>query len=739
MQNHINDIPNYSGLALVMPIFIGFGIALYYIIDIQFLYFCLLLISFYVLSKILCYCGKKLSQLNYFAHHVLFTQRLVCISHLYQRPLRYIGFLGFFLLIGAVSAFVSHRIHHFPIDNEYLLIDARARVIEIEHFNKSHRLLLDGISLDGGSCRSKNRDINTQDHCQSIFTIRKKYNNYRQYLRGLLLSSARLRIKAPKDTSLEVGDLIIFSAQIFPPDKPTWPSIYNFSKIAFFKNIIAVGYAIQPVTIFNAQERNISHIQSLRYKIQNRLINALGHNIGGLVSAILVGKKDFIDLDLLESIRDAGMSHLFAISGLHLLIVSLLSFKALRRAMAFFPSIALRYDIKKIASVFGVLCSFIYLIMAGMPISAKRAFLMSLMSYLGIIFDEKMQSKYALTIAASMILISDPYSMFNPGFQLSFVAVGSLILSSEIVKNENKYKNNWLMRYLVKSWRIVLSSLVTSLFTAPYSIYNFQSFSINGIFANIVAIPLMTMIIMPLSIISLITLNSHIFNISIIPLNFAMEMLIKIAKVTNDMNPVKCNIAFLPSYSIFIVTLGFVVVFLISNTWRYVGILLIIVGMISSVFYQKADLLMHKNSIAFIGAEDKLYFLNKHRLSIYDKFWLKIYNHSVLNNYILDSKNTEHHVREGDMELICSNKNCILHKYGYKILMMNTYFAFECDDYDLILTGKYDLSECPNAIDKNQALHTNAIFLKRSWFAKIYDNTKYRKINGITIINMKDS
>ncbi len=165
-----------------------------------------------------------------------------------------------------------------------------------------------------------------------------------------------------------------------------------------------------------------------RYKIAHQInSNFKNKDNAAILNALLLGIRDFIPKDLMENIRIAGLAHLLAISGLHLSLAGYIFFIFFRFILARIEIITLKFNIKKISAILAILSSFLYLLIAGAPIPALRAFFMILIVFLAIIFDKNTNPLRSLAFAALIILIINPSSIFEISFQMSFAAILALI------------------------------------------------------------------------------------------------------------------------------------------------------------------------------------------------------------------------------------------------------------------------------------------------------------------------
>jgi competence protein ComEC len=198
-----------------------------------------------------------------------------------------------------------------------------------------------------------------------------------------------------------------------------------------------------------------------------------------------------------------------AISGDHLGIVALLSFSLLIWILKRSEFLLLTLDVKKWAAALTLPCLLLYTFIAGGGISVIRATIMVVTFFLSILFNRERNLLHTLALAAFLILIFSPPSLFDVSFQLSFLAVLSILylvprilqgLSQEgiLLLPKNSWKKN-VLKY------ILLSLLVTGvaiLGTAPFVALHFNRFSPIGFFTNLFIIPWVGFFSVPLSLIA---------------------------------------------------------------------------------------------------------------------------------------------------------------------------------------------------------------------------------------------
>lgn len=202
--------------------------------------------------------------------------------------------------------------------------------------------------------------------------------------------------------------------------------------------------------------------------------------------------------------------------------------------------------------------SLIYLKLAGSPISAQRSCIMIAILYLSLITQKNYISKNSLITAANLILFHQPEAVLIPGFQMSFMGVIAILCA---IKIPSPFSTK-ILRIIYRSF---ISSILATIFTAPYTIFNFHTFNLSRIFTNIIAIPLMSLIIMPLIIILLIFLLLNIQCLIIPIIDFFLQLLTKITGFFASIDQLNFNNLNISPYTLLTITLFFICIFLINK------------------------------------------------------------------------------------------------------------------------------------------------------------------------------
>lgn len=316
----------------------------------------------------------------------------------------------------------------------------------------------------------------------------------------------RVRISFRKSEGLKAGARIETLASLSPPGGPVAPDAYDFRRHFFFEGIGGVGFAYKPPRIIE-EETHPGFFESLRERINTAIRAKAGPVAEGIMAALITGQRAAIAEEDDDAMRESGLYHLLSISGAHVAMVAGLLFFLSRFLMACFPWLALHWPIKKIAAVIALSGAAFYVFLAGAEVPALRSLFMTGFVLVAVMADRSPLSLRLIAVAALFILAIVPHALAGVSFQMSFSAVAALICFFDYVRP-------WWMKmsaqagFLRKSGLYLLGIFLTSIIagsvTGLFSLYHFQSFSLYGVAANMIAVPLTGIVIMPAAIFSVI-------------------------------------------------------------------------------------------------------------------------------------------------------------------------------------------------------------------------------------------
>lgn len=160
----------------------------------------------------------------------------------------------------------------------------------------------------------------------------------------------------------------------------------------------------------------------------------LSGETAAIAKALVTGERGGIPGSTNEAYRDSGIFHILSISGLHMAIMGGAVFWLVRFLLALFPSVALRYPVKKWAALAAAVGSLCYLAISGSSFATLRAFITISIMFMAILVDRPAIALRNVALSALIILVIFPESLLDVGFQMSFAAVVALVAAYEAIR-----------------------------------------------------------------------------------------------------------------------------------------------------------------------------------------------------------------------------------------------------------------------------------------------------------------
>ncbi len=257
---------------------------------------------------------------------------------------------------------------------------------------------------------------------------------------------------------------------------------FNYSAYLRLKNIhyqltsynepfkIAEEKSLQSV-IVNSRNYLISQFSKLGYSEKTQ----------GFIQALLFGIKTGLNDEIQQQFKDFGILHVLAVSGMHvILLFAVISFILKRLSIP-----------KNAITVVLIIFLLIFTAMSGFSGSVVRAALMCLMTIVGTLTERRIHTINLLVGSMLLILIVEPNYLFDVGFQLSYLAVFSIVYCYPVVQKYFTFKN-WILN---KLGQLIGVSLVAQLGVLPLSIYYFNQIPLLFLVGNLVAVPITSVLL----------------------------------------------------------------------------------------------------------------------------------------------------------------------------------------------------------------------------------------------------
>ncbi len=342
--------------------------------------------------------------------------------------------------------------------------------------------------------------------------------------------SGRIRLTVPKEriSGLFRGDSIRFLTRLARPRNFNNPGGFDYEWWLARKGIFVTGRVSNTdfiVKTADGRDGFFRRIEIIRERVNGFIDNhALSTdsertldvaNTGGVIKALVTGERNSIDVDTREAFTRTGTAHILAISGLHVGIVALFSYLVFFNILRFFEKLSLALNIKKLSWALALIPVGFYGVLAGLSVSTQRAMIMVSAFVLAYVLDRSRDLYATLALAALIVLLLHPGSLWDASFQFSFSAVFAIfylvkkfdvIFSRKPAIGIAKEQNRALTWLSHKIRILIFITASASIATLPLSIYHFNNLPLLGMPLNLIAVPIVSLFIVPLSLVSILVL-----------------------------------------------------------------------------------------------------------------------------------------------------------------------------------------------------------------------------------------
>ncbi|MBN1560719.1 DNA internalization-related competence protein ComEC/Rec2 [candidate division KSB1 bacterium] len=365
----------------------------------------------------------------------------------------------------------------------HLRLETLERCGSIKEFaDLPHVVAIEGVIC--GPVESSDRGMRAVVRTDSVWVLNRVYP-----------AKGKCLLQLPVVNShLDYGDRIVARGQLWLPPGERNPGEFNYQKYLAARNIHTTLRIISAnhLLVLNAGEGNPFMRRAL-YPVRSFIISVIDASLSGqpaaLLKALLVGARENLDDDLQEGFANVGVIHVLAVSGLHVGFV-------LAALTGFFRFVRIPDPWR---SFLIMACLVFYALLTGMRASVCRAVILAILYLAGMLLQRRAHLLNLLAVAALIILACSPLELFEPGFQLSFTAVVSIIF---LYGRLSALLNPLLLRMREKGqtvfiWIINLFSvsLAAQIGTLPLTLFYYNRLSLIAIFANIIVIPLIALVV----------------------------------------------------------------------------------------------------------------------------------------------------------------------------------------------------------------------------------------------------
>lgn len=379
----------------------------------------------------------------------------------------------------------------------------------------------------------------------------------------------RIRLYGNSEKILNQGSLVNIIVRLYAFPERRNPHEFDYGKWLHAQGITAHG---ELVKINSVERKSVWSWFPIRSYVRNSSDRLFKAEYSPMAKALLLGYKEELDSEMKREFSRSGLSHIMAVSGLHVGFV-------VAPFWLIIPFLWTNKYGKWAGIILLTLLLFGYAGITGFSASVNRASVMAWLITYGKLFHKVRNSINLTAVAAIILLIINPEQLFNVGFQLSFAAVFIILLlmpeAQRLVPRKIRYgKAGGLMA-------IILVSIVVQLGLFPILIYYFGEFSIAGPVANALVVPLLSFTV-PAGIVMILLSSIHLsfFELASLPVSYSMDWISGVAKAIGsfDYSYLVFEKIYVSLFLIWFTVIMFISAFRISQ-YRWKWLILILVSM----------------------------------------------------------------------------------------------------------------------------------------------------------------
>lgn len=316
----------------------------------------------------------------------------------------------------------------------------------------------------------------------------------------------------------KLGDYIRIEGSLKEPSKNTIFNNFNYKEYLRYEKI---NYLFGTNKIIKLKGNN-----KLRYKIKNIIIEKIDKNVNkDYLNAFILGNNKYIDKDIMDSYRINGISHLFAVSGMHVSLISLILLKIFDK-----------FKFKNILVMFVII---FYMFLTDFTPSILRAGIFFILIFFNKKFNLKISNVELMLILFPICIFIDPFIIHKIGFQYSFIISFTLILFSKIINN---------MTGKIK--KLFIISFISFIVSIPITANNFYEINFLSIILNIFFVPIVSSFILPITFLSLI-----------IPLDLFKYFIDIFELISLSLSKLNFFVIILPKINLFVIITYYIVIY----------------------------------------------------------------------------------------------------------------------------------------------------------------------------------
>ncbi len=498
--------------------------------------------------------------------------------------------------------------------------------------------------------------------------------------------SLRVRLRADDPAVIASGDTIRVRALVRPPAPPAYPGGWDLQRDAYFAGLAGYGTALGPVEVVTRQTPGVrAWLQGVRDGVAARVMAAIPGTSGAVAATLLTGGTAAIPLPDRAAFRDSGLAHLLAVAGLHIGIVMGLFVGVTRFGLAMSERAALFWPCKTIAALAGLAGGGMYLLLTGGHLPILRSFMMASLVTLGLVLGRRAMSVRGWALAGVGLMLALPAEVVGVGFQMSFSAVLALIAGYEALRP-------WLTRLYRRRavhhvTTLALTSLLAGTASAPFAAYHFGHFQLYFIVANLLAVPMTALFVLPAGLIALVLMPFGLEHLALVPMGYGVDVLVAIARGTAALPAATVALPAMPGWGLGVFAVGLGWLCLWRTRVRLVGLVPMLAGLVSPLLTVPPDLLLSSDGRLIVLRDGGYWAQDRGGAAFTRSAW-------------------EDHVASGPIQTLvtgrpalCDEAQCDVVRDGQRVrLVRGTARRGGCEGVTLLVSAEPARGACPRGV-----------------------------------------
>ena len=358
------------------------------------------------------------------------------------------------------------------------------------------RLEIDGVVAENPRVSGEKTALTV-----SVFRIRRE--------QAFIPVEGKILLNTATGEAYRYGDVIRFRTKLKIPHNFNNPGGFDYERHLRLRGIGVCGFIDNPanIIVLRQDQGNPSKLALERFRrsLKTLIRDHSPSPYGEIVQAMILGDQKEIPPEIMEKFNQTGTSHIIAISGFNVGIIAVFAVFLFRFVMKFSETLLLRFNLVKLSTAFSFLPIAVFTFIAGAGVSVVRATIMALALLAAVLLGKVRDLYNTLALAALIILILSPASLFDLSFQLSFTAVAAILfitpkLTALLPKPdpaEPAPHRRIFRRIGYDTALFLIVSLSATLGTLPLIVYYFNRVSVISLPANLAVVPIMGVLALP--------------------------------------------------------------------------------------------------------------------------------------------------------------------------------------------------------------------------------------------------